>query len=460
MFPGRRGNRGRGREQGGRGRGRFNEHRRPREDSNRERELKFSPNQFRGTTAAYATTKEAVIQQIQKNYIGGQDVAKSLDDMQLVDLTAEAPIRGISTKTDAAEKAVEQDGLNIKYQEELRRHLDRKDALKEGLNKAYALIYTDYCTKAMQSRIEEHPEYLTLKNNPIAVLEAIKTLTQDPVRAQYPLVSVTNALERLINVKQQEHELLVDYLKRFKQLRDVAKAYMGDKFLHDFVAQQAAYQTADTDGKAAMKSKAYEQWTAYLFIRGSNSTKYKSLLNGLVSQFSLGNDQYPKTLITATDILSTYRQDQGYRDRERGQDQGYRERGRDHDLEHERESGRERDFDHSRNEHSIQDDQDDESSAASRSSSVERDVTCYCCGKNGHYSNECEERDTIPYKKWHIHSVMQQHYQGDYTDSEEEQTDDDESTSGRNRRSGNYRSGTPRPTRRKREPRDIVPWSG
>jgi ATP/maltotriose-dependent transcriptional regulator MalT len=66
-------------------------------------------------------------------------------------------------------------------------------------------------TKTMQSRIEEHPDYeSTLKNDPIAVLEAIKTLMPDPVRAQYPLVSMTDALSRLVNVKQQESESLLD----------------------------------------------------------------------------------------------------------------------------------------------------------------------------------------------------------------------------------------------------------
>ncbi len=105
--------------------------------------------------------------------------------MVAVDLANAEPARTLSNETDATVKVVDQAGLDIKYQEELRRHLDQKDALREGLNKAYALIFTNYCTKTMQSRIEEHPDYEPiLKNNPIAVLEAIKTLMHDPVRAQ------------------------------------------------------------------------------------------------------------------------------------------------------------------------------------------------------------------------------------------------------------------------------------
>jgi hypothetical protein len=64
--------------------------------------------------------------------------------MIALDLATVEPTRTISKETDAAVKVVDQAGLDIKYQEELRRHLDRQDAMREGLNKAYALIFTNY----------------------------------------------------------------------------------------------------------------------------------------------------------------------------------------------------------------------------------------------------------------------------------------------------------------------------
>jgi hypothetical protein len=48
---------------------------------------------------------------------------------------------------------------------------------------------------------------------------------------------------------------------------------------------------------------------AYLLIRNSDQAKFGSLFNGLVSQFSMQNNQYPKTCMTATDILSNRRFD-------------------------------------------------------------------------------------------------------------------------------------------------------
>ena len=123
-------------------------------------ELKFAPQgSGKTTTATYNTVKEAIVNHIQKNYKNGQDVAKSIKQMRKLDLSAVEPTLSISTNNEAAAKELEQAGYNIKYQEELRHHMDRSGALDEGLSKAYALIFNNYCTKAIQSRIEEHPDF-------------------------------------------------------------------------------------------------------------------------------------------------------------------------------------------------------------------------------------------------------------------------------------------------------------
>ena len=136
-----RGGRGNGRGKGKRGKSSYNS-RNNNPNKKHERELKFSPqNNGKTTYATYATTRDAVIQHVQKSYKGGLDIAQSLEEMAEVDLTAAEPVEDISAATNPDDKIVAQTGMDIKYQEELRRHLDRKDMLKEGLNKAYALIF-------------------------------------------------------------------------------------------------------------------------------------------------------------------------------------------------------------------------------------------------------------------------------------------------------------------------------
>jgi len=43
-------------------------------------------------------------------------------------------------------KAEEQSGMDIRYQEELHRYLDRVQTLKDGMNQAYSLIFSTYCS--------------------------------------------------------------------------------------------------------------------------------------------------------------------------------------------------------------------------------------------------------------------------------------------------------------------------
>ena len=55
-----------------------------------------------------------------------------------------------------------------------------------------------------------------------------------------------------------------------------------------------------------MKAEAFNKWMAYLLIRSSDQSKYGNLMNGFMSQFSMGNNQYPSNVRSATDILSNH----------------------------------------------------------------------------------------------------------------------------------------------------------
>ena len=61
---------------------------------------------------------------------------------------------------------------------------------------------------------------------------------------------------------------------------------------------------------------------AYMMIRNSDQAKYGSLLNGMVSQFSMNNNQYPVDIQQAMDILSNHKHDSHKlrRDRSRQKD--------------------------------------------------------------------------------------------------------------------------------------------
>jgi hypothetical protein len=141
-------------------------------------------------TVTYDTVKDHIVQFVQKTYENGQDIAISLRDLNKKDLSALLPSRGQASSTNAAIQANEQAGMDILYQAELERYLDRKATLEQNLYKSYALIF-----KMMQNRIEEHPDYeTTIRDDPIELIQKIKVLMHDPIRAKSPFTSLTERI--------------------------------------------------------------------------------------------------------------------------------------------------------------------------------------------------------------------------------------------------------------------------
>ena len=139
--------------------------------------MKFTPHGIGRDkqTVTYDTVKDHIVQTVQKNYKHGLDVAQSLRNEELVKIEEAEPKRKLSQKTSQVEKDLDQTGLDIMYQEELKRYLERKEDLEGNMTRAYALIFSQYCNKTMQSRVEEHKDYITtIRDNPIELLKKIK----------------------------------------------------------------------------------------------------------------------------------------------------------------------------------------------------------------------------------------------------------------------------------------------
>jgi hypothetical protein len=58
-----------------------------------------------------------------------------------------------------------------------------------------------------------------------------------------------------------------------------------------------------------LQQQAFEQMLAFTYLAHANQTKYGSILTGLITQQSLCNDQYPKTITEANNVLSNHRFD-------------------------------------------------------------------------------------------------------------------------------------------------------
>ena len=117
-----------------------------------------------------------------------------------------------------------------------------------------------------------------------------------------------------------------------------------------------------------------------MVLKGCDKSKYRSLLKGLASQFSMGNNQYPKKLEDVVSVLDLHPWDAKY-----------------HENKKKEKESKKKEKETSSNHHT-----DNELTFAQQKTSV-----CYCCGKKGHRSTDCRKKDSIQKSDWWIHKATQ-----------------------------------------------------
>jgi hypothetical protein len=108
----------------------------------------------------------------------------------------------------------------------------------------------------------------------------------------------------------------------------------------------------------------------------SNQDKYGSLLDGLNTQQSLNNNQYPATITDANNVLSNHRFDNNKHNKTRKTDKK------------------------SKSDNNVNKEEQEVPL-----SFVQLEGKCYCCGKPGHKSPQCREKDSTPREEWFIHKA-------------------------------------------------------
>ena len=181
---------------------------------------------------------------------------------------------------------------------------------------------------------------------------------------------ILDANKNMINSKQRENESLQEYTKRFKTSLDVMESHIGGPIeLTKYIGKMKEYNPMDHDSFEKCKWKAYQQFIAFLHMENADKLKYGSLLTGLQTQISLGNNQYPQSITEANNVLSNHKFDIG-------------NRAKNQAIKRE----------------TVNENSTEETPEMSFS---QLEGKCYCCGKVGHKLPNCQWKDK-PKTEWVI----------------------------------------------------------
>jgi hypothetical protein len=128
------------------------------------------------------------------------------------------------------------------------------------------------------------------------------------------------------------------------------------------------------------EKQAFEQLLTFNYLKNAKQLKYRFILSGLNTQQSLGNDQYPKSIGEANNVLSNHHFDAiklGSRF-----------------------------FNKNLTKNSKKELEQDKINL----SFAQLQGKCYCCGKPGHKSPQCRFKDK-PKLDWSINKTQQSHAQ-------------------------------------------------
>jgi len=188
--------------------------------------------------------------------------------------------------------------------------MKRKSIYKDNKIKACAFIW-DRCAKAMQAKVQSRSDFESqVYNNPLKLLNAIREHAMNFQDARYKMSVIPDAFRALFNSKQAEGENLTEYTRKFKAAKDIIVSHLGVPLnLAKYVKTMSKYDANNPDKHKVLTKQSQEQFLAFLFLENADQSKYGTLMRNLNSQKSLGNDEYPKTVVDACEVLSNHKFD-------------------------------------------------------------------------------------------------------------------------------------------------------
>ena len=217
-------------------------------------------------------------------------------------------IEGIEAEPDKPVKPTKKTptAFDIKeYDKRLDFYFRKQEKYEENKAKVFIVIMGQ-CTLVMKNKVMSCKDYKKMEeeDDVVELLKIIKTLCYQESEMQYEYLSMQNAMQKLLTMKQGDNfprEGLVAFYKRFKQQADVTEDKWG-------MLTPAKKQGISKDRDEA------DKFLAICFLAGVSNRAGIKLRKDLHRDFVKGHSNYPENMEEMLSKISNYsEQDQDHR---------------------------------------------------------------------------------------------------------------------------------------------------
>ena len=263
------------------------------------------------------------------------------------------------------------------YLESVKMYLKTKERTTATLTSLYGIVWGQ-CSRLMQNKCRNDKDFEEIeeKCDVVRLLKIIKNASHELESNTCVWDALSQAKRRFYAYKQADHEPNAVHVKNLKNLFSVIEYYDGNMF-EDEVLMNSIKEDATNSGEsiddAECKRRVKNKCLALELV---NSSKWRTVIEDIRTQFLYKNDIYPKDLTEAFELLE-------YHSKRHGKKQGKRSKSNSNPP---------------NNEDVVQGaqyaTQNRNTKSGTKGSEADmKEVTCYYCKAQGHYANECPLRE-------------------------------------------------------------------
>ena len=185
------------------------------------------------------------------------------------------------------------------------------------------------------------------------------------------MASLFGAIRRLLNIRQGEDEILVVYLERFKNEKNIVKEQLVKHFWIRIESTEE-YRTAETkEDQLKIKANGFEAFMTTVFMMNARRPANQEVVERLRTDWTMEMDNYPRHLTRAIELMK-HEETKFRQKKQRDRESKKSNRNNDNDQ--------------------TEDIQIVESSFAQKNRNRQNEGRCYCCGSRDHMLGQCSLR--------------------------------------------------------------------